>query len=242
MTRNPDNPRLRHFQQSFHTVHTTWVVKEKQDLWDASESECLCSPESQGGNSQGTDPSKDCPYVRMNDEGGEIHNVNHLCRNIECRICSLMDNCELTSHVELGVRKNASLMAKLKISKHIAHLLNSVEIDADRVAAITEALCVLLSCKQTNLANTGFLTMLCPYLECLQLQRGWGALWFNLSKISSAVSHHEGRRNQLAALLFVRKKCILAPESNWHFYLQTEDKEEEREITNSVFAGCFNEH
>ncbi|XP_078363540.1 uncharacterized protein LOC144647736 [Oculina patagonica] len=242
MTRNPEDPRVRRLQQRFHTVHTAAVEKARQELWDASKSDCLCLSEPHGGNSsQGTDPGDDCPYVRMSDEGGEIRNVNRLCRNTECRICGLMDYCELTSHVELGVSKNASLTAKLQVSKHIAHLLNSGDIDDDRVAAITEALCTLLSCKRTklrNVANTGFLTMLCPFLECVQLQSGWGTLWSNLSKIGSAVGHHKGRRNQVAALLFVRKKCILAPESNWHFYLQT-DEEEEREIMDTVFAGCF---
>ncbi|KAL9989677.1 hypothetical protein ACROYT_G004247 [Oculina patagonica] len=242
MTRNPEDPRVRRFQQRFHTVHTAAVEKARQELWDASKSDCLCLSEPHGGNSsQGTDPGDDCPYVRMSDEGGEIRNVNRLCRNTECRICGLMDYCELTSHVELGVSKNASLTAKLQVSKHIAHLLNSGDIDDDRVAAITEALCTLLSCKRTklrNVANTGFLTMLCPFLECVQLQSGWGTLWSSLSKIGSSVGHHKGRRNQVAALLFVRKKCILAPESNWHFYLQT-DEEEEREIMDTVFAGCF---
>ena len=245
MTRNPEDSRLRRFQQHFHTLHTTEVEKARQDLWDASKSDCLCLDQPLGSRgSQGTDPGEDCPYVRASTEGGEIKDVNRPCQNLECRVCLLMGHCELPSHVELGVSKNAILTAKLKMSKYIAHILNSGDIDADRMATITAALCVLLSCKQTtlrNVANAGFLTMMCPYLECLQLHKGWGALWSNLSKIGSAVGHHEGRRNQVATLLFVRKKCILAPESDWHFYLQTGEEEEEREIMDSVFAGCFDE-
>ena len=157
----------------------------------------------------------------------------------------LIDHCELPPHIELGVSKNATLTAKLQMSKYIAHILNSGQIDAEPMAIITKSLCVLLSCKQTtlrNIANTGFLTLLCPYLECVQLQKGWGTLWPNLSKIGSAVGHHQGHRNQVAALIFMRKKCIQEPESNWHFYLQTEDADEEREIMDTVFSGCFDEH
>ena len=154
----------------------------------------------------------------------------------------LIDHCEVDTLVQVGVTKNAQLTTRLRMSKYIAHILNAGDIVQERMAAITKALCSLLGCGQTklrNVANTGFLTLLCPRLVRLQLQQGWGDLFSNLSKIGSAVGHHQTPRSQLAALIFLRKRCIPDAESNWHYYLQTENEHEETEILDSVFSGCF---
>ena len=237
-----DDPSLRHFQRSYQTDRLQLVKQAKGDLWAAAQADCLCLGEPLRGSSQRSSAGENCPYHQSTDEGAELHTVNRKCGNQECRVCLLIDHCEVDSLVELGVSKNAQLTTRLRLSKHIAHILNSGDIGQERMAEITKALCSLLGCGQTklrNVANTGFLTLLCPRLCRLQLHRGWGNLWSTLSKIGSAVGHHESRRSQLAALIFLRKRCILDAESNWHYYLQSEDENEEEEILESVFSACF---
>jgi len=80
---------------------------------------------------------------------------------------------------------------------------------------------------------------MCPHLKHLHLQKGWGDVWSNLSKVASAVGHHGDRRSQLAALMFVRKKCIAA-DNKWLWFLQSEDLEEEQRIDQEVFRAAGN--
>ena len=102
---------------------------------------------------QEPDAGEDCPYCRITDKGGELDTVSRKCRAQDCHVCMLIDHCELLSCIELGMNKNASLATKLQMSKHVAHISNSGEIDAEPMAVITKALCLLLSCKQTTLKN-----------------------------------------------------------------------------------------
>lgn len=233
---------LCHFQRFYQTSRLQLVQQAKADLWLAVQADCLCLGEPLRGSSQRDSAGENCPYRQSTEEGAELHTVSRKCGSGECRVCLLIDHCEVDTLVQVGVTKNALLTTRLRLSKFISHILNSGDIEHERMAAITKALCSLLGCQQTklrNVANTGYLTLLCPRLGRLQLQRGWGDLFSNLSKIGSAVGHHQTRRCQLAALIFLRKKCIPDAESNWHYYLQTEDENEESEILRSVFAGCF---
>ena len=209
----------------------------KGNLWTAVQPDCVCLGQPLRGSSQSDSPGENCPYHQGTDEGAEIHTVGRKCGTQECRVCLLIDHCELDTLVQVGVTKNALLTTRLRLSKYIAYILNSGDIHQERMATITKALCSLLGCEQTK--NTGFLNLLCPRLGRLQLQRGWGDIFSNLSKIASAVGHHQTHRSQLAALIFLRKRCIRDAESNWHYYLQTDDGDEETEILNSVFSGCF---
>ena len=236
------DPRLRDFERSSQTVRLQTVQQAKGNLWTAVRPDCVCLGEPLRGSSQRDSPGENCPYYQGTEEGAEIHTIPQKCGSQECGVYLLIDHCELDTLVQVGVTKNALLTTRLRLSKYIAHILNSGDIQQERMATITKALCSLLGCEQTklrNVANTGFLTLLCPRLGRLQLERGWGNIFSNLSKIGSAVGHHETHRSQLAALIFLRKRCVHDPESNWHYYLQTEDEEEETEILNSVFSGCF---
>lgn len=236
---------LERFQTAYRTLRPEETRQAKKDLWSACKADCMCTSEpAAGGSSQETDGGDNCPYCQSSDEGAELHTVRRLCGYQECRVCLLIDHCEEASLLQMGLSKNARLTNLLQFSQFIAHVLNSGDIDVERLKAITNALCSLLCCKSTrlrNVANTGFLTMLCPRLHCVQLQKGWGNLWSNLSKIGTAVGHHESRRSQLAALIFIRRKCILEAENSWNYYLQSEDEREERDIIEDVFNGCFEE-
>ena len=83
--------------------------------------------------------------------------------------------------------------------------------------------------------------MLCPNLKLLNLQRDWGDAWYNLSKIASAVGYHVDHRSQIAALMFMRHKCV-AEDNNWHWFLQSEDLAEEQRIDEEVFQAGRSSH
>ena len=220
------------------------MKQAKKQLWDASKADCLCEADSSTRSSQGTQPGENCPYCQAAEEGAQICNVARKCGNQECRVCELVDHCEIPALVLMGVNRNDRLTALLQLSRYLVHILNSSDIDQERMAIITNALCSLLCCKQTklrNVANTGFLAELCPNLVHVQLSTGWANLWSNLSKIASAVGHHQNRRSQLAALIFIREKCLPEPENHWHYYLQSEDEIEEQEVREAVFHECFEE-
>lgn len=237
-----DDSGLCHFQRFYQTSRLQLVQQAKADLCLAVQADCLCLGELLRGSSHRDSAGENCPYCQSTEEGAKLHTVSQKCGSGEYHVCLLIDHCEVDTLVQVGVTKNALLTTRLRLSKYISHILNSGDIERERMAGITKALCSLLGSEQTNLrnvANTGYPTLLCPHLGHLQLQQGWGDLFSNLSKIGSAVGHHQTRHSQLAALIFLYKRCIPDAESNWHYYLHTEDENEESEILHSVFTGCF---
>lgn len=78
----------------------------------------------------------------------------------------------------------------LELAPSIAQCLNSGEIPEARRQVLVDAFCDLLSCCRTKvqyLANVGFLIMNCSQLRHLHLEKGWGEVWGNLSKIATAL-------------------------------------------------------
>lgn len=214
------------------------------DVWTALKTECTCSADATGRPSQ-SDRDHDCPFCICEEDGGDIARVTDKCRNEEeCAVCMLMNKLDKATMASLGLKRNERLTAMLEIAPSIAESLNSDDVPSDRRQLLSEVFCDFLSCSRTKLrfvANVGVLIMICPRLKHLHLEKGWGDVWSNLSKVASAIGHHNDRRSQLAALLFVRQKCI-ADNNKWHWFLQSEDQEEEQRIDQEVFLAATNSH
>ena len=222
--------------------HAQEVRHRVSDVWTARKSDCTCSAEPIRRPSQG-DRDHNCPYCICDEEGGDIATVPYNCQNEEeCAVCMLMNKLDKPTLTALGLKRNEQLTAMLKLAPSIAESLNSGEVPEDRRQLLCKAFCELLACSKTKLrfvANVGFLVMICPRLKHLHLQKGWGDVWSNLSKVASAIGHHGDRRSQLAALMFVRQKCI-TENNNWHWFLQSKDLEEEQRIDQEVFQAARN--
>ncbi|KAJ7354934.1 hypothetical protein OS493_029043 [Desmophyllum pertusum] len=186
-----------------------------QDLWVACRADCMCLGTPAGVDaSSSSQASQDvnCPYVL----------------------------CDLGNAISFGVNKNNRLTAMPELSQYIAAVLHSTEITEERRSAMSGALSCLLGCQATklrNVANVGFLTELCPRLLSLQLQKGWGNLWGQLSKLSTALGYHQDHESHVAVLIFLRRQCV--PDDNWHWFLQSDDRAMEQRLHQTTFTGCF---
>ena len=214
-----------------------------RDLWTASKHDCTCIGEAVVRPSPG-DADQNCPYCLCDERGGEVDQVSERCDNEQCTACQLMNKLDRPTLIGLGLKRNQRLTAMLELAPSIAHCLNSGELPNERRAQFVDAFCELLSCSKTKVrfvSNTGFLCMVCPKLKHLQLERGWGDVWANLSKIGSAIGYHTSHRSQLAALVFLIRRCARGAGNNWAWYLQPGDTEEEQRILREDFAGCYDE-
>lgn len=181
-----------------------------------------------------------CQYCITDEEGGDIAAVTTKCRNEECGVCTLINKLDQPTLTALGLKRNERLTAMLEIATSIAEVFNSGQVPADRLKQLSDAFCDLLSCKKTKLryvGNVGFLIKVCPHLKHLQLQKGWGDMWCNLSKVATAIGYHGDRQSQLAALMYVREKCIPDATNKWLWYLQSHDLMEEERIRREVFQA-----
>ena len=211
------------------------------DVWQGCKSDCVCFAEPITRSSQDDQRDENCPYCIQDGEGGDMGTVTTSCENSDCRVCVLMNKLDRPTLVALGMKKNERLTAMMELAPSIAHQLNSGVIPEDRRQILVTAFCNLLSCSKSrlrNVANVGFLAMLCPRLRYLNLERGWGDVWSNLSKMATAVGYHADQRSQVAALIYLRRRSIPDTNNRWHWFLQTQGTEEET-ITREVFAGCF---
>ena len=216
------------------------VQRRVSDVWTARKSDCTCSAEPITHPSQG-DIDHNCPYCIRDDEGGNMGNVPNKCRNEEeCAVCLLMNKLDKPTLTALGLKCNERLTAMLELAPSIADSLNSGHVPEDRRQVLCEAFCDLLACSRTKLrfvSNVGFLVMICPNLKHLHLQKGWGDVWCNLSKVASAIGYHGDQHSQIAALMFMRQKCI--PENDkWSWFLQSKELEEEQRIRQEVFQAA----
>lgn len=160
--------------------------------------------------SQG-EADQNCPYVLCDQRGGEVDQVLERCANAECTPRELMNKLDRLTLIRFGLKRNERLAAHLEVAPSIAHCLNSGELPSARRAEFVNAFCELLGCGSTKVrfvANVCFLCMVCPNLKHLQLERGWGDVWSNLSKIGLAIGYHTGHRSQLAALVFLVRRCV----------------------------------
>lgn len=229
-------------QQSYRNERVQEVQHRVSDVWSARKSDCTCCAEAIRRPSQG-DKDYDCPYCICDDEGGDIPTVTTKCQNEEeCAVCMLMNKLDEPILTALGMKRNERLSAMLELAPSIAESLNSGDVPEDRRRLLSEAFCDLLSCSRTKLrfvANVGFLAMICPNLRHLHLKKGWGDVWCNLSKVASAVGHHGDQRSQVAALMYVRQRCI-AENNKWLWFLQSKDLTQERRIEQEVFQAGRN--
>lgn len=193
--------------------------------------------------SQG-EADQNCPYVLCDQRGGEVDQVLERCANAECTPRELMNKLDRLTLLRFGLKRNERLAAHLEVAPSIAHCLNSGELPSARRAEFVDAFCELLGCGSTKVrfvANVGFLCMVCPNLKHLQLERGWGDVWSNLSKIGSAIGYHTGHQSQLAALVFLVRRCVRGADNKWKWYLQPGDREAEQRILREDFAGCYDD-
>lgn len=219
------------------------VRSKVRDLWTTSKSDCTCLGEAVVRPSQG-DRDQNCPYCLCDQRGGEVDQVSERCENEQCNACVLMNKLDRPTLIALGLKRNERLTALLELAPSIADCLNSGELPNERRAQFVNAFCELLSCSKTKVrfvSNVGFLCMVCPKLKHLQLERGWGDVWSNLSKIGSAIGYHTSQQSQLAALIFLVRRCVRGAGNKWLWYLQPEDTEEEERILREDFAGCYGE-
>ena len=208
-----------------------------RDVWTATGADCTCLGEPVVRDSQ-DEEDQSCPYCLCQEGGGDMADVRTKCQNPTCSICMLVNKLDQPTITALGLKRNQRLAAMLEFAPLIAQCLNGGQIPEDRRILLCKALEDILSCSATRLryiANAGMLVMLRPRLQHLLLQRGWGDVWCNLSKIASAIGHHSDHHSQIAALMYIRRRCI--PESNnrWLWFLQPEDPTEEEEIDRTVF-------
>ena len=96
------DPRLRDFERSSQTVRLQTVQQAKGNLWTAARADCVCSGAPLRGSSQPDSPSENCPYHQGTEEGAEIHSVRRKCGSQECRVCLLIDHCELDTLVQVA--------------------------------------------------------------------------------------------------------------------------------------------
>lgn len=225
-------------RQQYEEEHTQNVKQRVGEVWTASKTDCMCFGDPIVRPSQG-DRDVDCPYCVCDEAGGEVSTVTAKCQNEECAVCTLMNKLDKPTLTALGLKRNERLTAMLDIAPSIGQSLNSGELPEARQQQLSKAFADLLACSRTKLryvANVGVLVMLCPRLKHLHLKKGWGDMWCNLSKFASAIGHHEGRRSQIAALIFMRQKCI-ADDSKWLWFLQSDDPEEEQRIEREVYQA-----
>ena len=207
------------------------------DVWTASRADCTCLGEPATRDSQ-DDGDQNCPYCLCQEAGGNVANVRDKCQNANCTACTLMNKLDQRTITALGFKRNERLTAMLELAPLITECLNTGDIAEDRRTQLSRAFEDILSCSSSRLryvANTGMLIMLCPRLRHLLLQKGWGDVWCNLSKIASAIGHHTDHWSQIAALVFIRRRCIPDTNSKWLWFLQSEDPAQEREIDRTVF-------
>lgn len=219
------------------------VSRRVRDLWTATKTECTCHGEAVVRPSQG-DGDQNCPYRLCDERGGEVDQVWQTCENEQCTPCELMNKLDKPTLVGLGLKRNERLAAHLEIATSITNCLNFGDLPNERKAELVDAFCDLLGCGKTKVrfvANVGFLCMVCPNLKHLQLERGWGDVWANLSKIGSAIGYHTSPQSQLAALVFLVRRCVRGADNKWPWYLQLGDREEEQRILREDFAGCYDE-
>lgn len=176
------------------------------------------------------------------EEGGEVHTARSACLNTNCPVCAFMNKLDVREFTEVGVRKNQWLSLLLGLSHHIAVQYWATDPSEEERKTVHTALSLLLSCGSSplrNIANIGYLTQHCPNLHHLQLIKGWGNFWNNISKFGIAVGYQISEQNQLAVLLYLCHTCLSsAPNSNWDHYLETEDTTEEETVLRTVFPGC----
>ena len=154
----------------------------------------------------------------------------------------LMNKLDEPTLTALGMKRKERLSAMLQLAPSIAESLNSGDVPEDRRQPLSEAFSDLLWCSWTKLrfvANVGFLAMICLNLRHLHLKKGWGNVRCNFSKVASAVGYHSDRRSQVAALMFLRQKCI-AENNKWLWFLQSKDLAEEQRIEREVFQADRN--
>lgn len=232
---------LQQIRQEYRRVHREEVKSALQGLWTACQADCTCHGTSRANSSSQASQDENCPYCIATEQSVEVHELTRNCENTECRVCVLMNHCDLADAVAAGVNKNLRFAAQLSLSEYMATILNSTELSDERRSTITEALCDLCSCKITklrNMANVGFLTEFCPRLKLLQLQRGWGDFWKELSTVGTAIGYHQDRESQVATLIYLRRQCIRDENSHWLWYLRSDDIALEERLNRTVFAGC----
>ncbi|XP_068676951.1 uncharacterized protein [Montipora foliosa] len=223
-------------------LRNTVVCAGLSKVWEKSKADCTCLAEPMGSGSQGDVADEQCPYCISDMEGSDISAVSSRCENPDCNPCIMMNQLDKTLLAGLGTKRNERLSAFFQLAPCLAKLFNSGELPEDRRKPLVEAFGDLLSCSLTKvryLSNIGFLIMICPRLQQLQLERGWAIVYNNLSKIASAIGYHGNHNSQLAALIFIREFCIPDRENLWRSYLQSEELVEENRILTEVFAGCF---
>lgn len=179
-----------------------------------------------------------CPYCVHDEEGGDIAAVTAKCQNEECGVCELINKLDQPTLTALGLKRNERLTAMLEIAPSIADRLNSGEVPEDRRQQLCNAFMELLCVCKTRLryvANVGFLIKICPNLKHLHLQKGWGDMWCNLSKVATAIGYHSDHQSQIAALIFVRDKVVPEATNKWLWYLQSSNPLEEQRIRGEVF-------
>ena len=227
-------------RDAFQTLRGEKVDEKLQQVWQACRPDCMCHGEAPTHCSQGSSAELDvnCVYCLGDEQGASMREVHGTCRNTECNVCILMNTLDQPTLVALGMKRNERLSAMLQLSPFLAQQLNSGEVPEDRRKVLAEAFSYLLGCSATklrNVANVGFLVMLCPRLVYLNLERGWGNVWSNLSKIASAIGYHQNHRSQLAALVFMRRRCI-AENSSWAWFLQSIEHAEEDALAREIFG------
>ena len=228
--------------RGYRQVRREEVKSALQGLWTACQADCTCTGTPRVNRSSQASQDENCPYCVATEQSVEVHQTTRNCENTECRVCVLMNQCDMEDAIVTGVNKNLRLSAQLNLSQYMARILNSSELSEERRSTITEALCCLCSCKITklrNMANVGFLTEFCPRLKFLQLQRGWGDFWCQFSKLGTAIGYHQDRESQVATLVYLRRQCIRDQNSPWVWYLQSDDLPLEERLNRTIFAGCF---
>jgi len=210
-------------------------------VWDICKRNCVClrTPISQDSAS----PDENCPYARLEGQGGEPHLTKDICRYKQCRVCILMNQLDVSGALELGECKNERFRIMIFVSEHLGSQLFAEDISQEARKELAVSLCTILCCSETRLrsiANVGVLVEMCPNMIQLRLVRGWGEVWNNLSKFGVAVGYQKTERNKLATLLYLRHSCLPNADSNWHHYLQPIDRASADTMMSTVFADCFN--
>ena len=209
-----------------------------REVWRVRKNDCMCTPQAVSYPSQ-DDRDHECPYCICGDEGADITTVHEKCQNeAECAVCTMMNKLDQQTLTGLGMKHNKKLTAMLQLAPSVVQSLNSGQVPEERRQVLYQAFCELLCCKRTKLMWQMLAFSQCSIpIKLLHLQKGWGDVWCQLSKIASAVGYHDDHRSQIAALMFMRQKCITR-DNHWFWFLQSKDPVEEQRIDREVFQAA----
>lgn len=173
-----------------------------REVWRVRKNDCMCTPQAVSHPSQ-DDRDHECPYCICDDEGADITTVHEKCQNeAECAVCTMMNKLDQQTLTGLGMKRNKKLTTMLQLAPSVVQSLNSGQVPEERRQVLYRPFASYYAAKERSFDMWQMLAFSqCSIpIKLLHLQKGWGDVWCQLSKIASAVGYHDDHRSQIAAV------------------------------------------